>query len=76
MKKVVRQYPGRELHVILDNSSTHSTPDAGLWDALFSGIAEEIHRLGLRDASRGKGRDNGDARPAAVELRLVASFPR
>lgn len=26
MKKVVRQYPGRELHVILDNSSTHSTP--------------------------------------------------
>jgi transposase len=25
MKKVVRQYRGRELHVILDNSSTHST---------------------------------------------------
>jgi len=25
MKKVVRQYPGRELHVILDNSSTHKT---------------------------------------------------
>ena len=25
MKKVVRAYPGRQLHVILDNSSTHNT---------------------------------------------------
>jgi transposase len=31
MKKVVSQYPGRELHVILDNSSTHSTPDVMAW---------------------------------------------
>jgi len=31
MKKVVRQYPGQELHVILDNSSTHSTPDVQAW---------------------------------------------
>ena len=31
MKKVARQYPGRELHVILDNSSTHSTPDVQAW---------------------------------------------
>lgn len=31
MKKVVRRYPGRELHVILDNSSTHSTPDVATW---------------------------------------------
>jgi transposase len=31
MKKVVRQYPQRELHVILDNSSTHSTPDLQAW---------------------------------------------
>jgi transposase len=31
MKKVARQYPGRELHVILDNSSTHSTPNVQAW---------------------------------------------
>lgn len=31
MKKVVRQYPGRELHVILDNSSTHGTEEIKAW---------------------------------------------
>jgi transposase len=31
MKKVARQHPDRELHVILDNSSTHSTPDVQAW---------------------------------------------
>lgn len=31
MNKVVRTYPGEELHVILDNSSTHSTPDVKKW---------------------------------------------
>lgn len=31
MKKVVRTYPDQELHVILDNSSTHSTPDVKAW---------------------------------------------
>lgn len=31
MKKVARRYPGRELHVILDNSSTHGTPDVQAW---------------------------------------------
>lgn len=31
MKKVVRQYPGRELHVILDNSSTHRTEEILAW---------------------------------------------
>jgi transposase len=31
MNKVVRQYPKTELHVILDNSSTHSTPEVGDW---------------------------------------------
>jgi transposase len=31
MKKVARQYPGRELHVVLDNSSTHGTPDVQAW---------------------------------------------
>lgn len=31
MKKVERQYSGRELHVILDNSSTHGTPEVRAW---------------------------------------------
>lgn len=31
MNKVVRKYPGRELHVILDNSSTHRTEDVRAW---------------------------------------------
>jgi len=31
MRKVVRMYPGRELHVILDNSSSHGTPDVRVW---------------------------------------------
>ena len=31
MKKVVRQYPGRERHVILDNSSTRGTEDIQAW---------------------------------------------
>lgn len=31
MRAVVRRYPGRELHVILDNSSAHGTPDVRAW---------------------------------------------
>jgi len=31
MNKVVRAYPNQELHVILDNSSTHGTPDVKEW---------------------------------------------
>lgn len=31
LKTVYRNYRGRELHVILDNSSTHSTPDVRQW---------------------------------------------
>ena len=31
MRKVVRAYPGRELHVILDNSSSHGTPEVRSW---------------------------------------------
>jgi transposase len=38
MKKVVRHYPDRELHVILDNSSTHSTPDVQAWLATNSNV--------------------------------------
>ncbi len=34
MKKVERKFRGRELHVILDNSSTHTTPDVLKWLAL------------------------------------------
>lgn len=31
MRKVVRAYPRGELHVILDNSSTHGTPEVRAW---------------------------------------------
>lgn len=31
MRKLARTFPRRELHVILDNSSTHSTPDVNDW---------------------------------------------
>jgi transposase len=31
MNQVVRAYPDQELHVILDNSSTHSTPEVQAW---------------------------------------------
>jgi transposase len=31
LKKVARSFPRRELHVIVDNSSTHSTPDVNTW---------------------------------------------
>jgi hypothetical protein len=31
MKLVARQNPRRELHVVLDNSSTHGTPDVMAW---------------------------------------------
>lgn len=31
MRKVVRRYPGQELHVILDNSSSHGTPEVQAW---------------------------------------------
>jgi transposase len=31
MKRLARRYRGRELHVVLDNSSTHSTPAVQAW---------------------------------------------
>ena len=31
LKKLQRRYRGRELHVVLDNSSTHSTPEVQTW---------------------------------------------
>jgi transposase len=31
LKRVARRYRGRELHIILDNSSTHSTPAVQAW---------------------------------------------
>ena len=31
MNKVDREYPAQELHVILDNSSSHSTPEVKAW---------------------------------------------
>jgi transposase len=31
MKTVVRRYPRKQLHVVLDNSSSHSTPEVTAW---------------------------------------------
>ena len=31
MKTVVQRYPKQELHVVLDNSSTHGTPEVKAW---------------------------------------------
>lgn len=31
MRRVARRYPEQELHVVLDNSSTHSTPEVRKW---------------------------------------------
>jgi len=31
MKLVARQNPRRELHVVIDNSPTHSTPEVQAW---------------------------------------------
>jgi len=38
MRKVVRAYPDQELHVILDNSSTHGTPEVTAWLAANSRV--------------------------------------
>ena len=41
--QVVRQYPGRELHVIVDNSSTHGTRDVQAWARGESERAIPLH---------------------------------
>jgi transposase len=38
MQKLAREYPKQDLHVILDNSSTHKTPDVMAWKALHPRI--------------------------------------
>lgn len=38
MQKLAREYPNQELHVILDNSSAHKTPDVMEWKALHPRI--------------------------------------
>jgi transposase len=39
MKRLARRYRGRALHVILDNSSTHSTPAVQAWLAKHPNVA-------------------------------------
>jgi transposase len=39
MKRLARRYRGRALHVILDNSSTHSTPAVQAWLAQHPNVA-------------------------------------
>ncbi|MEU9317375.1 transposase [Streptomyces sp. NPDC048295] len=36
-KKAVKPYAGKEIHVVLDNLSTHTTPDVKAWPALIQG---------------------------------------
>jgi transposase len=38
MKRLARRYRGRRLHVVLDNSSTHSTPAVQAWLGAHPGI--------------------------------------
>ncbi len=38
LRKVARSFPRRQLHVIVDNSSTHSTPDVKAWLADHSRV--------------------------------------
>lgn len=38
LKKVARSFPRRQLHVIVDNSSTHSTPNVKAWLAVHPRI--------------------------------------
>jgi len=38
MKKVVRLYPNRDLHVVLDNSSTHNTEEVRTWLCEHPGV--------------------------------------
>ncbi|MPZ46372.1 MAG: IS630 family transposase [Betaproteobacteria bacterium] len=38
LKGLQRRYRGRELHVVLDNSSTHSTPDVKVWLEAHSNV--------------------------------------
>jgi transposase len=38
LKGLSRRYRGRELHVVLDNSSTHSTPDVQAWLELHPNV--------------------------------------
>jgi hypothetical protein len=49
MKLVARLNPRRQLHVVLDNSSTHSTPEVAAWLAKNP----RIHFTTLRQARRG-----------------------
>src|SRR5882672_5064417 len=41
LKRLVRGYRGHELHVILDNSSTHTTPAVQAWLAAHPGV--QVH---------------------------------
>ena len=55
MKTVVRRYPRQELHVMLDNSSTHGTPDVQAWLAAESAGALPLHADERVVAESGRG---------------------
>src|SRR5712691_6587030 len=54
IQRVARRYRGRELHVVLDNSSTHSTPAVQAWLAQHP-AAVSLHPQGRLLAQHGRG---------------------
>jgi hypothetical protein len=54
MRQVVRANPRRELHVILDNSSSHSTPEVRAWCAVIRGCSFTTGRRVLRGSTKWK----------------------
>ena len=55
LKRVARVYRGRELHVVVDNSSTHSTPAVQAWLAQHPAGAAPLHADGRLVAEHDRG---------------------
>ena len=55
IKRLARRYRGRELHVVLDNSSTHSTPAVQAWLAKHPPRRLSLHAEGGVLAQHGRG---------------------
>jgi hypothetical protein len=77
MKTVARQYAGRDVHVVLDNFSTHSTPDFRDWLAKHP----DIHFHFTPTFGRGSTRwrldlESSPDRPSAAAPSPVAEFNR
>ena len=75
LKRLARVYRGRELHVVVDNSSTHSTPAVQAWLATHPARPLALHPEGrlLAEHDRGVVRDPD---PEVGAPRLVRDRPR